>query len=73
MNTWGGKRAGAGRPKAATRQREITVSLPTGLVDALDQLAVARGISRSKALADVLAFVDLRVLARVQGGHEPIV
>lgn len=51
----GGKREGAGRPRKYRDSTRVTVFLPAALVAKIDRQAKKRGISRSEAIATVLA------------------
>jgi hypothetical protein len=54
--THGGKRAGAGRKPANPEGRTVlvTASVPGGLVEGLDALAVKRGWNRSEAVTEAI-------------------
>ena len=52
---WGGARLGAGRPRPASRTRRLTITLPEALVQAIDQQAYRRQMTRSAVIADYLA------------------
>jgi hypothetical protein len=53
----GGKRPGAGRPLKTPeegRATVLTVSVPSAVIAQLDELAAARGLNRSQAVAEAI-------------------
>jgi hypothetical protein len=53
---WGGAREGAGRPKKAEgKKKTYSFTLPQELVEELEIRASVQGLSRSEALAQLLA------------------
>lgn len=59
---WGGAREGSGRPRSYDGERTVTISfaVPPELVEKLDEYAKQEGMSRSKAITQVLSKNILR-------------
>lgn len=52
--SWGGARPGAGRPKTSADTTTISLRLPSSACRILDQIAEARGQSRTEYLRDTI-------------------
>jgi alkylated DNA nucleotide flippase Atl1 len=53
--SWGGKRAGAGRPSSPDGKAvTVVASVPEGLVESLDELAESEGWGRSRAVTEAI-------------------
>lgn len=60
QSTWGGRRKGAGRPKAAAETKTISVRVPVAMASYIESRAASCGKSVSSWLVDLIKF-DLNI------------